>query len=427
MKRLIFNLAGFLDRRLQILPLIVVAIVVSSCASNRPPPAPEFVLPWGAVDYDAEPPAVIMPASKQAALPTSRNISRELKRNREGVYEYPLITISGGGSHGAWGAGFLRGWAETGKRPEFRVVTAMSVGALLATSAFLGPDYDYLMTKVFVESSQQDLYSVGVGSILGGLFGRGHFANTKKGEALLRGVYSNEVIDAVATEYRSGRRLYILTANFDDNRPTLWDMGAIAASSEPDRYDRFRKVLQAAISVPAAFPPVYFPVEVRGKDYGQMHLDAGTNFVFLLDFMAGNDAAALAEAGLLSDVRPVVYVIMNTQTRPRFTEPPSGAPINLMMRAYQRIGRYASYGALDRLWIYGTERNARFRIARIPDELSIPFDVFEFPQPEMANLFAEGRAAARGYRFADRPPELPPPPQDKETASKKVATVSNSR
>ena len=320
---------------------IALLIVLAACASNRPPPAPEFVIPWGAVDYEAELPAVIMPTGRQSALPVSRSLARDLKRNARGVYEYPGITISGGGSHGAWGAGFLKGWAERGKRPEFRIVTAMSAGALMATSAFLGPEYDYLMTKVFVESSQDDLYSVGPLSITAGLFGSGHFANVKKGEELLKSIYTDQVIDSVGAAYQGGRRLYLLTANFDDDRPTLWDMGAIASSSEPDRYSRFRKVLQAAIAVPAAFPPVYFPVEVKGQTYGQMHLDAGTNFVFLLDFMVGEDAEYLARAQRLSEVEGVLYVIMNTQRRPNFKEPPSGAPLGLVGRAYQRIGRSA--------------------------------------------------------------------------------------
>ena len=294
---------------------IALPIVLAACASNRPPPAPEFVIPWGAVDYEAEQPAVIMPKGRQSALPVSRSIARDLKRNARGVYEYPGITISGGGSHGAWGAGFLKGWAETGKRPEFRIVTAMSAGALMATSAFLGPEYDYLMTTVFVESSQDDLYSVGPLSITAGLFGSGHFASVKKGEELLSSLYTDHVINAVGAAYQGGRRLYLLTANFDDDRPTLWDMGAIASSSEPDRYSRFRKVLQAAIAVPAAFPPVYFPVEVKGQTYGQMHLDAGTNFVFLLDFMVGEDAEFLARAQKLSEVEGVLYVIMNTQRK----------------------------------------------------------------------------------------------------------------
>ncbi|WP_422023999.1 patatin-like phospholipase family protein [Roseibium sp.] len=398
--------------------VLAVSVFVASCAPNRPPALPtnyaDSVMPWGVVDIDADPPAVVLPGRRVNSLPSSASVVTDLRRGRSGSYEYPVLSISGGGSHGAWGAGFLKGWSETGTRPDFRVVTAMSVGALLATPAFLGPEYDRILTRFFVEGKQSEFYRVGPGSIIGGLLGSGHFADNTPGLKLLKELLDDTVIDAIAREYRKGRRLYVSTANFDNNRWTLWDLGAIAASGEPDRYHRYRQVILAAIAVPAAFPPVYFPVEVAGKTYGQMHLDAGTNFVFFGSFMTGTDAAALAEANLQVDVEPVVYALMNTQREPNLAANPSGAPLELAGRAYQRIGRFASYAALDRLWVYATERDAEVRITYIPDDLPIPFDVFEFPQPQMSELFDEGRRAAAGYQFLSRPPDLPPPPSDTE-------------
>ena len=52
------------------------------------------------------------------------------------------LAVSGGGDNGAFGAGLLNGWSETGTRPEFKMVTGVSTGALIAPFAFLGPDYD---------------------------------------------------------------------------------------------------------------------------------------------------------------------------------------------------------------------------------------------------------------------------------------------
>lgn len=49
------------------------------------------------------------------------------------------LAISGGGDNGAYGAGLLNGWTATGKRPEFKLVTGVSTGALIAPFAFLGP------------------------------------------------------------------------------------------------------------------------------------------------------------------------------------------------------------------------------------------------------------------------------------------------
>ena len=48
-----------------------------------------------------------------------------------------VLAISGGGATGAFGAGLLCGWTETGNRPEFKVVTGISTGALIAPFAFV--------------------------------------------------------------------------------------------------------------------------------------------------------------------------------------------------------------------------------------------------------------------------------------------------
>ena len=60
-----------------------------------------------------------------------------------------FLAISGGGDNGAYGAGFLNGWTAAGTRPEFKAVTGVSTGALIAPFAFLGPKYDYVLERVY--------------------------------------------------------------------------------------------------------------------------------------------------------------------------------------------------------------------------------------------------------------------------------------
>lgn len=55
---------------------------------------------------------------------------------------YHALALSGGGSSGAFGAGILNGWSKAGTRPDFKVVTGISTGALIAPFAFLGRDHD---------------------------------------------------------------------------------------------------------------------------------------------------------------------------------------------------------------------------------------------------------------------------------------------
>src|SRR5215471_6785231 len=48
-----------------------------------------------------------------------------------------FLGLSGGSDNGAFGAGLLVGWSEAGTRPEFKLVSGVSTGALIAPFAFL--------------------------------------------------------------------------------------------------------------------------------------------------------------------------------------------------------------------------------------------------------------------------------------------------
>src|SRR5580704_11897067 len=64
----------------------------------------------------------------------------EATRPGQGGVKLPpvnYLAVSGGGDNGAFGAGLMNGWTETGTRPEFKMVTGVSTGALIAPFAFL--------------------------------------------------------------------------------------------------------------------------------------------------------------------------------------------------------------------------------------------------------------------------------------------------
>ena len=77
----------------------------------------------------------------------------QIKAKYEGIYAKPhsYLAISGGGANGAFGAGLLAGWTAAGTRPEFTMVTGVSTCALSAPFAFLGPDYDEQLKKVYAK------------------------------------------------------------------------------------------------------------------------------------------------------------------------------------------------------------------------------------------------------------------------------------
>jgi hypothetical protein len=69
-----------------------------------------------------------------------------------------LLAISGGGDAGASAAGILAGWSAHGDRPEFKVVTGVSAGALIAPFAFLGAQYDDVVRNVATSIGPRDVF-----------------------------------------------------------------------------------------------------------------------------------------------------------------------------------------------------------------------------------------------------------------------------
>src|SRR6476620_8211817 len=140
-----------------------------------------------------------------------------------------VLALSGGGADGAFGAGLLAGWSARGTRPQFTIVTGASAGALIAPFAFLGPAYDEMLKSVFASGEMANLLQ---SDGLAGLFGPGLFKPAPLRDLIARHVDA-ELLYAIAREYRTGRRLYVVTTNLDAQRTAIWDMGKIASSGEP--------------------------------------------------------------------------------------------------------------------------------------------------------------------------------------------------
>ncbi len=82
-----------------------------------------------------------------------KSIMQALLKDEPGDYRadssgnkiYPMLTISGGAANGAYGGGLLKGWSKEGSRPNFKIVTGISTGAITAPMAFLGKEYDAMI------------------------------------------------------------------------------------------------------------------------------------------------------------------------------------------------------------------------------------------------------------------------------------------
>ena len=157
------------------------------------------------------------------------------------------LALSGGGDRGAFSAGFLNGWTQAGTRPEFKLVTGVSTGALIAPFAFLGPEYDKDLKAMYTGVSQKDIaaerffYSV---------FLQDAMADTTPLAQLLKVHVTQTMIDAIAAEYAKGRLLFIGTTNLDARRPVVWNVTKIAASGKPEANELLRKIMLASAAIP---------------------------------------------------------------------------------------------------------------------------------------------------------------------------------
>ena len=184
------------------------------------------------------------------------------------------LVLSGGGADGAYAAGVLNGWTERGERPQFSVVTGVSVGAMIAPFAFLGSDYDQRLREIYTTLNAGDV-----------------FEDTDTPESLLdtwplaetiAKQTTPELLKAIAEEHKKGRRLLVATSNLDSERISIWDMGAIAEHGGEDGLELFRKVLLASSSVPGLFPPVNFDFDFNGRCLREVHLDGSVGGPFFL-------------------------------------------------------------------------------------------------------------------------------------------------
>ena len=180
--------------------------------------------------------------------------------NHRGELRGPrLLALSGGGSRGAWGAGFLVGWQSQLEEPKsFDLVTGVSVGALLSTYAYIG-DYDG-MKAVMKNIRSRDVYRKRI-PVLWPLLAPSKYANGRLHETLNKTIRP-EQLRAVAQRIEPGL-LCVATVEMRTGALVKWNMTGIAekfVESETDEertawLDLYHQVLVAATSVPGAFPP----------------------------------------------------------------------------------------------------------------------------------------------------------------------------
>ncbi len=299
------------------------------------------------------------------------NVVRYLERKRG--HALNLLSLSGGGQNGAFGAGFLIGWRESGHRPQFDVVGGVSTGALLATHAFLGtPADDAVLEEMYTQVTAADIYTNrSIFSLL--------TADSLKDTAPLREMIAKYVtadtLKRVAAEYDQHRILVVGTTNIDYGQTWVWNMTMIAKAGLLDLY---RDVLLASASFPIVFPPVEID--------GHLFVDGAARSNLVVPGMGGQQKPnpPLHGPGHL-------YLIDNGRvTTPpqaliRALGPVAATTISVMMEQSMQTAVTRSY--------FGTRlMGYTFNMVGIPDEVNVGNDPLAFDPVQMRAAFDAGRA-----------------------------------
>ncbi len=312
---------------------------------------------------------------------------------------YSIIAISGGASDGAYGAGLLNGWSQTGTRPVFKVVTGVSTGAIIAPFVFLGSRYDDKLKEFYTKYSTKDILRIRPS--------RNSLVSSQPLELLIEQYIDIELLKEISVEYNKGRRLYVGTTNLDAEQLVIWDMGKIASAGDGKALKLFRKLILASASMPIVFPPVYLEVEANEKMYDEMHVDGGVTrqVFFLYDVVQGFEKAAKEKGFNISKIKYEIYVIRNGYVDPFYKEVPDKLSA-IAKRTVNTMINAQSLGDLYRLYIFTKEDKGDFNLAYIPAGYTPNSKEF-FDPVEMQKLFDLGfDEASRGYPWKKAPPGL---------------------
>ena len=316
----------------------------------------------------------------------------------------PWLALSAGGEDSAFGAGLLNGLSETGRRPDYAVVSGVSSGALLAPYAFLGSSRDGDLKR---ESSALTAPDV--------------FEDRRTAESLLdtwplkefiAKRITPELLAAIAAEHKRGRRLIVITTNLDNGRPVAWNMGAIATAGTPESLELFRKILLATSAIPGLFPPVLFDVEANGHRFQEMHVDGGLAATIYVapDSMLLSSSPARFPASKIT-------LILNSKLMPEFAMTDRHL-IGVLGRSLSIGVKRATRTAAILIGLAARRAGTEYNVAYIDDKFDFPSRGL-FDPDYMKALFDAGQKQGR----SDEPfRHAMPEPQPAQAAAPREGT-----
>lgn len=387
--------------RIVLAPVAIVCVTLSGCTGDRLPPPPEAenlelaTIVGMPEDLEIRFWGDIAPASAEDQLRTIRQ-QVQARAAAEGAVpndgEYDVLALSGGGSDGAYGAGLLNGWSDRGEgwqqnggRPEFGLVTGISVGALIAPFAFLGSDYDDELERVFTNTRTEDVAELNIfRAIFGYALG---VTDVRPLERTFDLILDEPMVARIAEEHQQGRRLWIGTTYLDAERPVIWDIGAIASSPHPDKRELIKKIMIASSAIPGAFPPVLFPVEVNGDVYSEMHVDGSVTrqlFVYPNNFKLSQQVEGKVPGMGLG----TIFLIRNSKLAPNY-RPVDASVLRIVERSLFTLTKALALGDADTVEQQAIGDGWRLLRTSVPPEFDFPVGDF-FDPDYMRALYQVG-------------------------------------
>jgi predicted acylesterase/phospholipase RssA len=320
-----------------------------------------------------------------------------------------VLLLSGGGQNGAFGAGVLGGWRESGARPKFDVVTGISTGALIATFAYLGePRDDETLKELYTGITQSDIYdSDDLAERV--LFGGSSLMDTAPMKRLIAQHITEEILARVAAEHAKGRWLLVGATNLDTGQLWVFVLSALAREGGPQALETFRSILLAASSPPVVFPPV--------EIFGYLFADGATVNNLLIAGLAGQTKrfppnVPKGQVWLIHNGRLSSPAKAHAVTRSLL--PILGKTLTIAMDARMGSTLLRAY-AVTRAHAYG------FNLLEIPADVEMGHDALAFDHGEMVRLFDAGRRLGRRPEsWTHEPPVTPEVSPDIVKALKQI-------
>jgi hypothetical protein len=395
--------------RLVILTLVSVAVAISACSHpTRSPAVPRAdtarAMPLGIPNArfyaDGDINLMIQEGMRalQREMATLRAEGKNPTRTRLPPVYY--LAVSGGGDNGAFGAGLLNGWSETGTRPEFKMVTGVSTGALIAPFAFLGASYDAALREVYTSMTPASIFRAR--GLSAALFDDA-MADTSPLAEIIAKYADEKMFAAIAREYQEGRLLLVGTTDLDSQRPVIWNIGALAVSGKPEALQLFHRILRASAAIPGLFQPVMVDVELDGRKYQEMHVDGGAIAQLFL-------YPPSLEAGRLMKRERHAYIIRNARLDPDYAMA-ERRTIDIAGRAISTMLAASGHNDVLRTYFVSQRDGVDYNLAYIGSDFTAE-KTGEFDQAFMRALYQYGYQQAKtGREWHKAPPGL-----DKATA-----------